>query len=100
MPGMQPDAGAHSYARRPGLGAEGLLDAHGGGHGLPGASKGDAEAIALRPQFLATRGCEGAADKLAVGCVQVAVAGTELLKQVGRAFEVGEEQGDGPAREG
>src|SRR5262249_51144712 len=69
------------------------------GHRVPGAREREEERVALRVDLGSIRGGERVADESTVVAQHLAVAVTELLEQLGRALDVGEEEGDRPGWE-
>jgi hypothetical protein len=94
---------AHSHTTlhsvRPGMLGERALRRACGQRGVRGLAKGDEEGVALRVDLLSAVLFEGGAQDPAVLGQHLAVPVSQLLEQAGRALDVREEEGDGPARE-
>ena len=94
-------AHAHSDCTsvRPALGRQVALSVDGGRDGVGSRAEGDEERIALRVHHPPVVGGEGTTQQpLVLGeHLRVAVA-AQLMEQLGRALDVREQEGDGPAR--
>ena len=87
------------HSVRPGVRGERPLRRDCGQRGVPRPAKGDEERVALRVDLLSAVLGEGRAQDAPVLGQHLAVAVAQLLEQAGRALDVREEEGDGPARE-
>jgi hypothetical protein len=98
---VQRDPDAQRSWQRPGFGLERPLERGGGSDGVGCAGEDGEEAVAFAPAF--DDPAVGLSDG---GCHEGVVAGQRrahrrgvLLPEAGAAFDVGEEEGDGPRRE-
>src|SRR2546423_13074309 len=88
---------SHSHADR--AGPEGALAGLRGGEGVLRARERDEEGVSLRVDLDAAVTLEGLPQHAAVLGEDVRVSIAQLLQQAWRALDVGEEEGDGAARE-
>ena len=99
LAGVQADADADLAAVGPIMGREGALDRDGGAQRRARAREREEEGVALRVDLATVTSRHGLADDLPVLLEKLGVAVAKTLKQPCRALDVGEEEGDGPARE-
>ena len=69
-------------------------------YGVLGAAESDEERVALRVDLVATVRAECLAQDALVICERLTVAISQLLEQLGRSLDVGEEQCDRAASAG
>ena len=95
--GVEAHAHAKGVSVRPRIRVEGTLRRDRRGNRVAGAFEAEEECVALRVDLLTPSGSEGVADHAAVLGKRVGVSVAELLEQLGRALDVGEDEGDGAA---
>ncbi len=91
---VQTHAHTHRHAFRPGMGSEGALRLYDCQHRVSGACESDKEGIILLVDLVAIPLLEGSTQQAQVLRQHGGVAVTQLLEQVRRPFDIGEEQGD------
>ena len=90
--GMQTHAHAHLHTMWPGVGGETALGGHGSPDGIAGTGKGDEESIPLGIHFVTEIHLEGHAQEAATLHQHLGVIVTQLLEQLCRSLDIGEEQ--------
>ena len=93
------EAHAHPQGRpaRPFVLGQRSLCGDRGGNRVPGTLEAVEERVALGVDLLASPRTERVADQAAVLGERIGVSVAELLEQLGRALDVGEDEGDGAA---
>jgi hypothetical protein len=91
LAGVQPDTHPQGYTIRPGVRESKLLHRRGGYYGIGCAVKGGEEGITLRVDFMPACTLEGRTQQLAVHSKQRSIAVSELVQQLRRALDIGEE---------
>jgi hypothetical protein len=94
---VEAHANAEHRLVRPCVPGERTLGGDGRRHGVPGALEAEEERVALRVDLLAAPRGERVADHPPVLGEGVRVAVAERLEELGRALDVGEDEGDGAA---
>jgi hypothetical protein len=98
LTGVQTHANAHLLALGPGVGVEAALRVDCGGNRIAGSREREEEAVSLRVDLSSVAGDECLANDPPVLAGHLGVAVAQLLQQLGRAFDVREDEGDGPGR--
>ena len=91
---MQTYAYMHWCTIGPGMGSKRTLHLHCRGYCIGGACKGHEEGIALGVHLVAVPAAKGCTQELAALGEDASIVVAYLLQQAGRAFDIGEEQGD------
>src|SRR5437763_677581 len=96
---MQTHTYMHCCTSGPGMGSKRTLHLHCCAHRIGGACKGHEEGIALGVHLVAVPAVKGGTQELAALGEDAIIAVAYLLQQAGRAFDIGEEQGDRSRRQ-
>jgi hypothetical protein len=99
LAGVEAHPRAHLGAARPGVRRERPLGVCGRPDGLPGAREPEEHRVALGPHLLAAVRAGRVAQELPVHPEEAGVLAAEPLQQLGRAFDVREQERDRPARQ-
>jgi hypothetical protein len=93
---MQAHAYPHRHAIWPGMGEKGTLSSRCSHDGIGGAGKGYEEGIPLSVDLVSIEGMKNVPEQITLLCQRDGILlPSQALEQVGRALDIGEEQGDG-----
>ena len=96
---VDPDSHPHLGVFGPGVARDRALRIDGGGDSLLRPAEGDEEGVSLGVDLVAARILEGAPKQALVVGHRLCVAVPEQTEELGRPLDIGEQEGDGAARE-